>query len=135
MKITIREDGSLLVDGEYNTTIIAKEETDIGYKMGINVNGFSDFVKIEGGSKSNSNEITNFIFRHRTGALEFGDHINVGGHNCKFIGVDRSGNNILWNESNKSIEVGYTEEEYNKRRPVKKQKSWLFPNWLQRFRG
>ena len=60
MKITIEEDGSLLIDGEYDTTIT--KNVEYGQKF---ENGIFDtpFIKIEGGSENCNHEIINFIFQ------------------------------------------------------------------------
>ena len=63
MKITIKEDGSLIVDGENNTTITAKSEAGINFKIqGNNCHCYTDFIKIDGDKPEMNHEIKNFIF-------------------------------------------------------------------------
>lgn len=75
MKIIIKKDGSLILDGEGNTTITKKVESGINFKIqGNNAHPFTDFIKIEGDPKNNSHEIINFLFKNKSD-LEFGNKI------------------------------------------------------------
>ncbi len=48
MKITIKKDGSLIIDGEHKAIIYAETDSGINYKIqGNNVHCYTDFVKID----------------------------------------------------------------------------------------
>lgn len=64
MKITIKEDGSLKVDGEHNTIIYAKSEAGMTLKHdGVKGHFYTDFIKIEGDKEGDTHEIVNFAFQ------------------------------------------------------------------------
>jgi hypothetical protein len=63
MKITIRENGSLLIDGENTTTIKVKCDTGINFKtQGNSCHCYTDFIMIDSDVKNVEHEIRNFTF-------------------------------------------------------------------------
>jgi hypothetical protein len=122
MKITIKEDGSLKIDGEHSTVIYAEIESGIGIKtQGNNAHFYTDFIKIEGDKPEMRHEISNFIFQSKSSEYQFGEEITIGNEKLQFIGVDRYGNKILWNPNKKELLLGYTEAEVDHlKSPLKK---------------
>ena len=123
MKITIREDGTLLVDGEWNTIVKIENKLDPNFKDRI-----FRHLEIDDGGRNLQHKITKFVFTSRVDEKEFGDEIFIEGIRYKFIGVDNRGETIIWNTDKSRVEVGYTKAEYDLKPKYKES------NWKQLFR-
>jgi hypothetical protein len=125
MKITIKEDGSLKIDGENNTIVYAKSESGIVLKHdGNKAHFFTDFIKIDGDKENDRHEIVNFVFKNISDELVFGSELIIENQPCMFIGIQDS-KRIFWNTEKNKIVFGYTKDEV---KPIKVRRRFF--NWL-----
>jgi hypothetical protein len=125
MKITIKEDGSLKIDGENN---YAKTDTGIVLKHdGYKAHFFTDFIKIDGDKENDRHEIVNFVFKAISNELVFGNELLIENQPCIFIGIQNN-NRIFWNTEKNQIVFGYTKNEADKLKPIKVRRRFF--NWL-----
>ena len=104
MKITIKNDGALIIDGENSTVIYGESDTGINCKIqGNNTHFYTDFIKIEGDEPNMNHEIYNFCFISTEGKHYFGEDIKIGSKTYKYIGIDKTKERkplMLWDTEN-----------------------------------
>lgn len=111
MKITIKEDGSIIIDGEHNTLIQSKNDCGYGIKIqGNNAHFFTEFIKIYGDKENSKHEIKNFVFKSISDELSFGDDLIIEGQRCLFIGI-QNGKKIFWNTEKNQLAFGYAKND------------------------
>jgi len=114
MKITILND-RIIIDGNNKTVVYGKSKAGLSVQANNNfANFYTDFVKVEGQLDGKKIELNNFIFieEDEFNDMRFGDVININGKDFRYIGIDKSGKRLLWNEKTKVLSIGYTNDEF-----------------------
>jgi hypothetical protein len=108
MEITILND-RIIIDGNKKTVVYGKSRAGLNVEIdNCFANFYTDFVKVNGQIDGKKIELNNFIFieENEFNDMRFGDVINIDGKDFRYIGIDKSGKRLLWNEKTKVLSIG-----------------------------